>query len=118
MEAEFLPIHLGLRLAKEVGDHIWVEADATQAISTINSKRLGPAQIRHVMTLIIHIKQDCTTKFSSMPRERNKAAAALAKMGLESDQFLQFDRHSIPRLIKALLRLEKEGVPYVGQVAH
>ena len=113
LEAELLAIHHGLTLAWEFVQPIWVESDAAQAISLIKGASWGPAQSRRAMAHLALHRRHGNFRISYTPREGNKAADHLAKMGLEIEEFTRFNDQSAPRLLKAIVRMEEMGIPNI-----
>lgn len=111
LEADLLAIWEGLWVAKGLGQVVWIESDTTHAISLITKKLLGPANIRHIMVKIPLTIREIKIKISHTPREGNKAAEFLMKTGLESPDFKHMEGQSIPRLLRAIIQLEKNGTP-------
>lgn len=112
-EAELITFLRGLELAREFGCHIWIESDASQVTALLNSTEMGPAQSRHTMARIILLRKDCTLKITLVPKEGNKVAAHLAAMSSPHDPFHRLNVRTIPRDLRALIKLEQQGVPYI-----
>ncbi|XP_042023111.1 uncharacterized protein LOC121770446 [Salvia splendens] len=111
LEAELMAIHHGLEVAKGFNLPIWVEADAEQAIKLLNGSAWGPAQVRRVMARLHGFKRRHTVRATFIPREGNKAADLLAKMGAEQDHFQQMSSQNVPATIRAIIRMDEMGVP-------
>ncbi|XP_042029875.1 uncharacterized protein LOC121776773 [Salvia splendens] len=107
LEAELMAIHHGLEVAKGFNLPIWVEADAEQAIKLLNGSAWGPAQVRRVMARLHGFKRRHTVRATFIPREGNKAADLLAKMGVEQDYFQQMSSQNVPATIRAIIRMDE-----------
>ncbi|XP_042027173.1 uncharacterized protein LOC121774348 [Salvia splendens] len=113
LEAELSAVLRGLLLAKEFGTTIWIELDATQVISLINTRNSRPAQTRHLMAQITLLQRSCVLKATFVHREGNMAAGSLVNMALALSPMLIFDGLSAPRHLKAIVRMEQMGIPNI-----
>ncbi|XP_042059511.1 uncharacterized protein LOC121804024 [Salvia splendens] len=111
LEAELMAIHHGLEVAKAFNQPIWIESDAEQAIKLLNGTTWGPAQVRRVMARLHGFKRRHIFRSTFIHREGNKAADMLAKMGVEQDTFQHMSPQNVPRMIRAIIRMDELGVP-------
>ena len=113
LEAELLAIHHGLTLAREFSQPLWVESDTAQAISLAKGLSWGPAHSRRAMAHLALHRRNGNFRITFTPREGNKAADFLAKMGLEIEEHTCFNAQTAPRMLRAIVRMEEIGIPNI-----
>ncbi|XP_042000005.1 uncharacterized protein LOC121749505 [Salvia splendens] len=113
LEAELMALQLGLELAKEFERPIWIESDAEQAINLLKGSKWGPTHSCRAMARLTITKRQITFRATFIHREGNKPADLLAKMGLSLENFSRLTRHTAPRLLTAMIRMDEMGIPNV-----
>ncbi|XP_042005733.1 uncharacterized protein LOC121754412 [Salvia splendens] len=113
LEAELKAAHLGLALARNFMQTMWLELDSEQVIKLTNGTAWGPAHVRHDIARLRALKCHTNFRASFIHREGNMAADFLAKLGMERPEFCQFNDSTAPRLLKAMIRMEEIGVPNI-----
>lgn len=115
LKAELMIIFIfqGLAIARDYGLPIWCQFDASQAISLVGTKELGPACTRHSMARLIIVQRQCQCKFMFIHREGKKAAALMAKQSSEISSLEKYEGNSISRLLRAIIRLDQIGTPNI-----
>ena len=111
LEAEVLAVLKGLILAKQYGDHIWIESDSETVVRWISTGQLGAAVVCHSLARIRGELRGVSWRMTHIFREGNKVAELLAKNGSKATTSVVFSRDSTPSLVKALCRLDQLGLP-------
>ena len=111
LEAEVSALLLGVRMAKQHGSRLWIEADAEVLVRWIATEQLGAAEVCTDLARVRKELENVEWKVSHIFREGNKAADFLAGLGLQSGERITYTRSSTPSLVKALCRLDQLGLP-------
>ncbi|XP_042012186.1 uncharacterized protein LOC121760611 [Salvia splendens] len=114
LEAELEMICRDLSHARGCGHRTWVETSSRQAPPLINKGEWGPANVRHLMVNIRHLMAESNSRISTTHYVGNKAAALLAQLGIEATLRQTIAEDSAPRLLRAIIHLEKSGTPYIS----
>ncbi|XP_041990271.1 uncharacterized protein LOC121741533 isoform X2 [Salvia splendens] len=110
-EAELLALCQGLLMAKEQGDHVWIELDAAAIVTMLKSGKQGPTALRHTIVQIRLLLRQIQYKITHIPREGNRAADFLASRGTQTSDLTVYDHISAPPILKALVRMDQWGYP-------
>ncbi|OIT20671.1 hypothetical protein A4A49_38227 [Nicotiana attenuata] len=103
----------GIIICKDrITGHIIVESDSLVLVNIINYRLKPPWEIGLIIDLIIGLVQDGNITFVHILREGNTVADSLANL-VESlrNQVIFNNIASLPGYIKALVAMDKEGIP-------
>ncbi|XP_047961401.1 uncharacterized protein LOC125206151 [Salvia hispanica] len=115
LEASAKTVRIGLSEAKELGTQIWIETNDPRVASLVKTRSFGPADSRHEMARLFLLQKGCSTRITSIGSVLNKAAKCLAKLQCDPTEHCRFNSHTAPRIVKAIVRLEQMGVPYLRE---
>ncbi|XP_042065471.1 uncharacterized protein LOC121808983 [Salvia splendens] len=111
LEAEAMALMIGVRLAKQHSNRIWIESDSETVVRWLHTGHLGPAEICNVLARVRKELEGCVWRISHIFREGNKVADFLAGLSLQAGAIQYYTRGSSPARVKALCRLEQLGMP-------
>ncbi|PKU71968.1 Putative ribonuclease H protein [Dendrobium catenatum] len=112
--AELNGIIYGIKMCINLGyDRVWIEVDAMNIFHYIHSNSLFIAENYY---LIRELKQNLANiifKIFHIHREGNGCADALATIGCQLREYVEFNSNDIPRIVNGLVRLDRSGLPYI-----
>ncbi|XP_047978624.1 uncharacterized protein LOC125220501 [Salvia hispanica] len=111
LEAEAAAVLIGIHLAKQFGNQIWIELDSEVVVRWLTEDQLGSADSCIILAKIRRELGGTIWRASHIFREGNKVADLLAKIGLQSDSEIIYTRISTPPRAKALCRMDQWGLP-------
>ena len=111
LEAEAAAVLIGIHLAKQFGNQIWIELDSEVVVRWLTEDQLGSADSCIILAKIRRELGGTIWRASHIFREGNKVADLLAKIGLQSDFEIIYTRISTPPRAKALCRMDQWGLP-------
>ncbi|KAG6424597.1 hypothetical protein SASPL_115015 [Salvia splendens] len=111
MDATLQAVSIGLNMATERGQQIWLEIGEQGIAQMLTARQYGAATMRHQLTEIKNKLKARNTKISYIAIEGNKVATHLAQQGCNTAQLEIFDQQSATHLVMAMVRMEHLGVP-------
>ena len=102
-----------MKLGKDMNKQIHIEADSSRAINLIAKGRTGPAHMRFMTARICLLRREMRCKFTTALRAGNRIAHALVERAADSDNPITFNHQTAPNTLKAMVRLEKDGIPNI-----
>ncbi|XP_028551570.1 uncharacterized protein LOC114579866 [Dendrobium catenatum] len=114
IQAELESLLFGIHLCNSLGiTNLWVEVDVMLIIHYINGQSSANLVKFYRLRDIKHCLSLISFKILHILREGNAVADFLAKWDCNLDNFVEYDKHNIPKEAKGLARLDRMGLPYI-----
>ncbi|PKU71529.1 Putative ribonuclease H protein [Dendrobium catenatum] len=112
--AELMALFQALKITLSMGIlRVWIEVDALLVLHFLNPENNGNVENFYTLREIKGMLSHMDYVISHIGREGNACADFLARLGDGLAALTYFDNSNIPVLLRGLIRLDKDGLPYL-----